>query len=604
MWTLETDTNMKIFSPYTIICVLALTDTTLATSSTKSEATIVSERFHIKGLRDSDLTWFARRRDHAYDLMFLKSLARDVLIPNVFIENRVALANYCLSVIEALDFEDAKEIVHLLFDLHEYEEIIELYCCGRYDLFTSISEARLDDLYEAMKVSLERENFFEAMATGSNNTLSVPMYSRAILDFHLPKELYMPDLSSNIYLLTEVVRFVMSRVKSSDVNVEDVYRKTLEALEMHAINHKDSHDQSTIEFCDTVKKAIRMLISPENVTLKDLGITRKDLSKNAFDVMLVAWHLGKHSVMNDIFSMLNEEQLVDVLNCSARHAQYSESQRAISLPFHILGRLSEDQRNVLLTYSDSSTDIDLLNFLMEKAHVIGIQGDNSNVQILFYNKEVTDDIRLGKVWISSLYEDITTYKFNAPICLVQVEEWFKELKFASPHAFLEFLDLISRLSIVPELKSKGTVKVNIDSFIQIATDDRLIDKFAELELEPHFEINANDITKLFNEDKILNMTKIIPLNSIFKLINPAINTERMWSNFEKVGYHVFELLCYKIMNPEDNYFCEAKYLQIKPALIHVMKDKSYSERIRSLDNPDFQQMLARDFPQNEVTVEL
>jgi len=113
------------------------------------------------------------------------------------------------------------------------------------------------------------------MATGSNNTLSVPMYSRAILDFHLPKELYMPDLSSNIYLLTEVVRFVMSRVKSSDVNVEDVYRKTLEALEMHAINHKDSHDQSTIEFCDTVKKAIRMLISPENVTLKDWELQEK-----------------------------------------------------------------------------------------------------------------------------------------------------------------------------------------------------------------------------------------------------------------------------------------------------------------------------------------
>ena len=249
-WTLETDTNMKIFSPYTIICVLALTETTLATSSIKSKATIVSERFHIKGLRYSDLTWFTRRRDLKYYL-FWKSLITDLQIPDVFYENRVNLANYCLKSND-LKYEDTEEIVHLLFDLQEYEGIIELYCEEPHHpsifILETFSEAHLDDFYEAIKVSPNRDKFFEVMAADEGNPLSVQMYSRAILDFHLPKELYMSALSKNNYILTQVVRFVMSRVKG---NAEDVYGKIGTAFNKNSENlQKEPKDENVLSKID------------------------------------------------------------------------------------------------------------------------------------------------------------------------------------------------------------------------------------------------------------------------------------------------------------------------------------------------------------------
>jgi hypothetical protein len=212
---------MKIFNCYTIICALALTETTFAANvnSNVPRANQISQYLNVPGLRESDdLNWFNTRMSLKNDPYLMKTLIADVQHPTRFTDNRAALAKYCLK--KKVSDKDYAGLVRVLIESKSYDALIELIIgdIERFTTYVDIPENACDEIFKIvnLKNHVARTEFYELLQHApQSNRLSIRTYAKSILDPSIPESRYMEGILNTGEMLFEILFDVIKNAKTS-----------------------------------------------------------------------------------------------------------------------------------------------------------------------------------------------------------------------------------------------------------------------------------------------------------------------------------------------------------------------------------------------------
>jgi hypothetical protein len=578
---------MKIFNCYTLICALALTETTFAANvnSSLSRANQIGEYLSFSGLKESDdLNWFKTRMSLKNDPFLRKTLIADVQHPTRFTANRGTLAKYCLE--QPVSDEDYAGLVRVLIESKYYASIIDLIKTDATNFLNlvDVPEDSCDAIYRIIKRNKDsRSDFYESLSfVPQSNRLNIRIYANSILDPEIPEKWYIEGISTKGEMLFEILFDVIKNAKTSEYK-QEIYWRAMNVL------NKCSHDYPG---ADAARMALNMLVVPGKVTMEALGITSRCLQNNFTYKFLIsaAYALNKNLLIDEMISSLSHSQMrLNFVESLLKGTQYYSGDQYVAFVLRIFGKLSDEAQQALL---DERWATPFFNFLLKNFKIYFTVKKQQNLKITFS----TDNEYLVNNNLNYRFD----YLVEIPGTLEQLMEWFSNARFASATAFTDFINGISKSTAFKSLKERHIpVSINIDTFILIATNQDLIDNLKTSAI--FVKIIDNDLKnvhKLLENDHLLDIHSIIDNDTMKKCIAPAIISDRMLKNFEK--------LCGKgiVMDILNLNSCRTKaedYLGIRNVILCAMNDRIYRNYLTSVQSPNVQQMLAKDFPELLVT---
>lgn len=574
MWTRKV---MKFFSLSTFIYALALFKPVFTSKTFGAE--LISSHFGIPGLVESeDLKWFQNRWNLRGDSFLKTVLILDLQHPTRFSENRVNLIKYVLGQYNSES--ENMSLVRVLFDISDYETIIEL-CLMRYssNVINAIRDMKLSEeefskFYSAIKQSPKMEAFFRELCS---NEMSVRVYSRSIVDLEVPEELFITGLSTKTNMIIPVLHDILKNWQNSYDNLI-IYERIIKVLDN--LNQKLSIEEP-------IKKALVMLIdnNNENLQLEDLRITASDLGNYySFQILTeIAFVMKKTLMINQIIStMIIHSKFNEFFKNLYDQGQVDDLKLAL---IHIIYR-SLSRQNQKYLMNDSK---EFFYFITINQKVCSVLHNDSELKFTFKS----DNQYLINHGLN--YEFVKVIELNRT--LHELASWFQAFRFESADIYFDFLNIIPRLRGFRDLVDDREVPINMDSLMQIAKTQKLIDWFKRNKIFISFgqeDIKAKSTVKLLEQDNLLSIRGIIAKILCFRyLITWDINEEWMWAKFEILtGNVLLTLLRSEFKNSN---FSDSNYFHYRNAFIHVLNSPQRDEIIRT-DNSKLREILKKDFP--------
>jgi hypothetical protein len=584
---------MKIFNCYTIICALALTETTFAANvnSNVPRADQISQYLNVPGLRESDdLNWFNTRMSLKNDPYLMKTLIADVQHPTRFTDNRAALAKYCLK--KKVSDKDYAGLVRVLIESKSYDALIELIIedSGRFTTYVDISENACDEIFQKivnLKNNDVRTEFYGVLQFApQSNRLSIRTYANSILDPGIPERRYMEGILNTGEMLFEILFDVIKNAKTSG-REQEVFARAINVLNNFGPDYY--LDSSFSIKKDAARMALNML-TPGKVTMADLGISIRSLGDDFTYKFLIstAYALSNDTLIDEIISSLSESQMRVKFGSLLNGAQYYSGDQYVVFILRIFGRLCREAQANLL---DVRSETPFFNFLLKNFKIYEVTKEQQNLKITFS----TDNQYIVNNNLHYRFD----YVIEIPGTVEQLKEWFSKARFASSTSFTHFVDGIDRSPAFTELRNglSRRISINIDTFILIATNQILIKNLENYRL--FVDIVENDLKnvhKLLENDSLLNVNIITHTDMVIKCIAPAVISDRMFENFKKL-FHIeiiFSNLRVRSHNMKDE-----DYLGFRNVMLFAMKNSLYRNNLISneISIPMIKEIIRKEFPE-------
>lgn len=566
---------MKFFSPSTFLYALAHFNPVFASKNFGAE--LISSHFGIPGLAESeDLKWFQNKCNLRGDSFLKTALILDLQHPTRFSENRVPLIKYLLG--EYNSESENLSLVRVLFDISDYETIMEL-CLRRYssNVINAIRDLKLSEedfsqFFNAIKQSPKREAFFRELCS---NEMSVRVYSRSIVDLEVPEELFINGLSTKTNMIIPVLHDILKNWRNSNENLI-IYERIIKVLDN--LNQKLSIEEP-------IRKALVMLIDA-NESLEDLRITASDLGNYyCFQILTeIAFVMKKTFMINQIISTVIIHGKFNEFFKNLYDQGQGNDDLKLALIHVIYRTLSRQDQNYLM-----NNNKEFFHFITRNQKVCSVQHDNSELKFTF---------KSGNQYLINHglnYDFVRVIELTRP--LHDLAAWFQAFRFESADIYFDFLNIVPRLRGFHDLVDDGEVPINMESLIQIAKNQKLIDWFKRNKIFITFgreDIKAKSTLQLLEQDNLLSIRGIIAKILCFRyLITSDINEEWMWTKFEILtGNALLPLLRsqFKYSN-----FSDSDYFHYRNAFIHVLNSPKRDEILRT-DNTKLREILKKDFP--------
>jgi hypothetical protein len=522
----------------------------------------VFEQFGIPGLWDSaDLEWFSSRWNLKDENVFDEILKRELLLnSNEFSDNRAILIRHLLfkGLEQADSSHSYSEHISALISLNEYEILIELFCKYPeqvnefFGFFNGDNRYTYGidcvcEFYKVLKVSPNMELFLEKCENIDYNAMC-HLYSIAILDDEALPSSFLNFLFSKFDLFKILIDFTIKRAKILNIGNEELYFKITKIWDIYVAQNNLQLGTSFNE------KLFKLIVSSEDVTLKDLEIDDFDFYSNDQKISLfsMALKLKRGRLLGEIILFFSSDELKNVIN-HVLTVNKDEDDLFCYLIFCVCRKLPISVRKFILASEYYSNFVDR-NF---KVHAITIDESGSAYFKFGAHHGTVQAYRIP----SSL-----NCKIIAPITVEKLKDWFDNIKFTSPPSFSQFLNEISKLPAFQKLiKSEQAVNINTDNLIQVATCEVLNRQVLSLGLR----LYSADIEfyKLMNQENLLDMSVIASKTLIIKLIKLAIYDQASWESLNRFcGGKLPEILI-----EYSNEFSESDNFIIRYAFVYRMK---------------------------------
>jgi hypothetical protein len=557
----------------------------------KNCITALAERFDMPELYyisdEQELYWFANREHITEPIFFYNSLMSEMSNSESFSQSRQLIAKYGLRKYLSMSESDQALVnslyrltsINILLRSDNFAALFELaiqFGSKMIILLDVVSILHMKPLTEALLAYPERQSFMDAISRHEVVTgFIIHLFSQLILS-DAPESLYVGYLQSNEKLC----------LISSMLSIEEyAVRIPVDIDEIRRVVHIFADVASPSEIHGTImnrfNEGLRVISSPDNVTLAELGIdvTGYDFERKK-DFIINAGTHRKDLVLREVLQTLNDEETITFVSM-----MFSSSNQikkiGLKLGVKIYNMLPESIRG-FLHESES--------YLQAAAQWLRLD----NIEEL-----VNDRVYSHKVVFKADSEQIADGLFEEMVYYHRRDRAYSDsnyainLKFTSAESFANFISKDVR-QIFPQL-SETTLLTSKDTLKLLAANENSRILLAQRDLK--ILVGLPDLISFIRETSFENIPKMGNLiGPIFFCVDILSFIENS-SNFVKIekfsGKSIFEIV-YQALRALERPATPVEYFKIRNALIYLI-NSPYRFRLNEFPDP-IKAFIAQEFP--------
>jgi hypothetical protein len=577
---------------YLLVSIISLLVFVIANAETiKNCITALAERFDMPELYyisdEQELYWFANREHITEPIFFYNSLMSEMSNSESFSQSRQLIAKYGLRKYLSMSESDQALVnslyrltsINILLRSDNFPALFELaiqFGSKMITLLDAVSISSMKPLAEALLVYPEKQTFMDAI--GRHEVVapfSAHLFSQLIL-LEAPESFYIGYLEANANLCLAATTIVIEEYEMRNpVDIDGINRAV--RIFVNAIRDTERFGS----FLNFLNEEIRVISSPDTVTLAELGIdvTGYDFERKK-DFIINAGTHRKDLVLREVLQTLSVEETITFV--SMMFSSSNEIKKiGLKLGVKIYNVLPESIRGFLHeseSYLQAAAQwlrLDSIEELVHErlySHKIVFKADSQQIADGLFEEMVYYHRR------DRAYSD-SNYAFN--------------LRFTSAESFANFISkdvrhIFPQLSETTLFTSKDTLKLlaaNEDSRILLAQRDLKI------------LVDLPDIMSFIRESSIENIPKMGNLirHDFFTIdILSAIENPCSFSKIEKFSSKSIVEIVNQRLRVMTRPVSQVEYFKIRNALVYLINSPN---RFRLNELPDpIKAFIAQEFP--------
>lgn len=537
---------------------------------------------------EQELYWFVDR-DHITDpVFFFSALMNELKNPNSFPQNRQLIAKYGLRKYLRMSPNDrdivgeqvARICVDILVKNNDFESLFELVISFEFNiinLLNSIEVSKVKLLVEALVVSSLSLQFMDVIGRHEHPTVFLTnLFSELILS-NAPEYFYFNILTSRFdLLLTSCLKVIAEYAARSPVDLENLNRINDFIYSINSPQAQQLHS--------SVKDAIKIISSPDDVTLADLNINLAEMDLNAKMAMTVnASNHGKPVLLRQIIAGLSGGESANILK-NVLYASKTIKPSGLKTAVRMYNLMSESDRvNVQESEEYLIAAIQWLKF----ENLILSPDSEYFFKLTF--KADAEQIADG------LFEKMVYYqRRDRPIPLSIIVSYGFELKFNSPEAFKNFISQDIR-TIFAQNNPNFSLPCSKDTLMLLSANEDLRCLAAGLEYK--IAMQKTDFLDFIKETSLETIPKFkdllrSPFVDLDILSN--INDPSNFVKIEKFTDSSIVDIVNQVLNSIQRSLDISDYFKIRGALIYSMGNTSNFRRLNELPSL-IKELLVKEF---------